>query len=210
MTGVPGYPVNFDLAGASVLVIGGGHVAARKVDGLLACGARVTVVAPEAVAELQQRENVRWHKREYRRGEVASYRLAISATGVRSVDEQVSSDCQASHIPVNIADVPDLCSFTLPSVLRRGDLQITVSTNGRSPAFAGWVRRELERRIEESWAAALELVASVRDEIHAEGTTTEIPGWHESFDEVVELVAGGETEAARRVLRISLGADALA
>jgi precorrin-2 dehydrogenase/sirohydrochlorin ferrochelatase len=207
----PQYPVNFDLEGASVLVVGAGPVAARKIDGLLECGARVTVVAPDAVPELQSRDGVRWHQRVYRRGEVASYRLAISATGIREVDIQVSGDARASGIPVNVADVPDLCTFTLPSILRRGDLQIAVSTHGRSPAFSGWVRRQLEARIEAAWADALDLVAHVRDELHAAGHTTEIPGWREAFDDgFVDLVIAGDHAGARALLLRHLGVEAAA
>lgn len=206
MSRPPRYPVNVDLANASVLVVGGGHVAARKVDGLLECGARVTVVAPEAVEELRDRPGVRWHQREYRRGEVASYRLAISATNRRDVDVQVSTDAQASGIPVNVADVPELCTFTLPSILRRGDLQIAVSTNGVSPAFSGWIRRRLEAQIEAAWADALAVTAEVRDELRSRGLPTEIPGWHDAFDSgFVDLVAAGEREAAKALLRDHLG-----
>jgi len=211
VSSTPLYPVNFDLAGASVLVVGAGPVAARKIDGLLESGARVTVVAPEAVAELRDRPGVRWHQREYRRGEVASYRLAISATGRREVDVQVSTDAQASGIPVNVADVPDLCTFTLPSILRRGDLQVAVSTNGRSPAFAGWVRRQLETRMEAAWADALRVAAEVRDELHAAGHSTEVPGWRDAFDAgFVDLVAAGDHEGAKALLRTHLGAESAA
>lgn len=204
----PLYPVNIDLDGASVLVVGAGPVAARKIDGLLDCGARITVVAPEAVEEIRGRQGVRWHQRPYRRGEVASYRLAIVATGDDEVDAQVSADAKASGIPVNVADVPQLCTFTLPSVLRRGDLQITVSTHGRSPAFAGWVRRQLEARVDQAWAEALELVAALRDELHTAGRTTEIPGWRQAFDDgFVDLVAAGDRAGARALLLRHLGLD---
>jgi precorrin-2 dehydrogenase / sirohydrochlorin ferrochelatase len=207
----PRYPVNVDLADASVLVVGAGPVAARKVDGLLECGARVTVVAPDAVPELQNRPGVRWHQREYRRGEVASYRLAISATNRRDVDLQVSTDAQASGIPVNVADVPELCTFTLPSILRRGNLQIAVSTNGTSPAFAGWIRRRLEQQIETAWAQALDVVSEVRDQLRTEGLPTEIPGWHDAFDAgFVDLVAQGRFDDAKALLRDHLGIDTAA
>ncbi len=208
VTLTPDYPINIRLADAPVLVIGGGHIAARKVDGLLASGAAVTVVSPTIVAELVGRVGVRWHQRKYQRGEVASYRLAIAATGVRAVDEQISADAQAAGIPVNIADVPDLCTFTLPSILRRGDLQVTVSSKGRSPAFSSWVRRELDRVIDDTYAQGLDIVASVRDELHTHGRTTEIRGWHEAFDDgFLDLVASGDHDAARLHVLAHLGLD---
>jgi precorrin-2 dehydrogenase / sirohydrochlorin ferrochelatase len=207
-TGFPAYPINFVIAGAPALVIGGGPVAARKVDGLLAAGAVITLVAPDAVDELKDRPGVRWHQREYRRGEVASYRLAISATGVRSVDEQVFADATASGIPVNVADVPDLCTFTLPAILRRGDVQVTVSTNGRSPAMASWLRDLVGDVITPQVAEALDFVAKVRRELQAAGHATEIPGWHEAFDAgIVDLVANGEHDKARLLLLESLDRD---
>jgi precorrin-2 dehydrogenase / sirohydrochlorin ferrochelatase len=204
----PWYPVNLVLEGASVLVVGGGPIAARKAQGLLEGGARVTVVAPEAVSIIRNDARLRWHSREYRRGEVASYQLVISATGVRQVDEQIYNDARASHIPVNIADVPELCSFTLPSILRRGDLQIAVSTAGRSPAFASWVRRKLEQVVDDTLGKALDVAAEVREEVQAAGISTERPGWHEAFDNgFLDLLAEGDREAARAFLLTSIGID---
>lgn len=209
MTRAPTYPVNLALAGSSVLVVGGGHVAHRKVLGLLASGARITVVAPDVCDALRNLAGVRVHEREYQRGEVASYLVAVSATGVRSVDEQVYRDATASGIPVNVADVADLCTFTLPAVVRRGDLQIAVSTNGRSPAFASWLRRRLEQVIDERYGEALDVVAEVRDELHAAGHSSEIEGWSEAFDEgFVDLVACGRRDDAKALLVAKLGTAA--
>jgi precorrin-2 dehydrogenase / sirohydrochlorin ferrochelatase len=191
------------------LVVGAGHVAFRKIEGLLAAGAHVTVVAPDAVDGVRQlvtdETRVRWHERPYQRGEVASYRLAISATGVRSVDEQVHADAVASHIPVNVADVPDLCTFTLPAILRRGDVQVAVSTNGRSPAMASWIRTRIGEVVTDDIASALDMVADLRRELQRAGHATEIPGWHEAFDNgLVELVARGDSAAARTLLLTKL------
>ena len=143
------YPVNLDLWGRRVLVVGGGQVAARKVAGLLSAGAAVTVVAPDAVAEIAEDPDVRWHQRPYRRGEVASYRLAITATDDPSVNRQVARDGDAANVLVNSADDPANCSFILPAVVRRGDLQLTVSTNGLQPGVrqlgAAAARADLHR-----------------------------------------------------------------
>jgi precorrin-2 dehydrogenase/sirohydrochlorin ferrochelatase len=206
----PQYPVNLDLAGVPVVVVGGGNVAARKVRGLLECGARVTVVAPEAVPELADHPQVRWQQRPYRRGEVASYRLAITATGQPDVDGQVYRDAQATGIPVNSADDPAHCSFTLPAIVRRGELQITVSTQGRSPAFASWLRREIEARLTNDLEAAFDLVTEVRDELRASGRSSEHPGWQRAFDDgLVRLVAEGRRDDARALLLRHLEADDL-
>jgi organic radical activating enzyme len=90
-------------------------------------------------------------------------------------------------------------------------LQIAVSTNGRSPAFAGWVRRQLESRLETAWADALRVAAEVRDELHAAGHSTEVPGWRDAFDAgFVDLVAAGDHEGAKALLRTHLGAESAA
>ncbi|MDH4144118.1 MAG: bifunctional precorrin-2 dehydrogenase/sirohydrochlorin ferrochelatase [Acidimicrobiia bacterium] len=200
------YPVNLDLAGAPVLVVGGGPVAARKVDGLLASGAEVTVVAPACIDALVDRPAVRCVLRPYRSGDVAGHRLVIAATGIDAVDRRVHADATATGVLVNVADRPELCGFTLPSVLRRGRLQVAVSTNAASPAFASWLRRRLEADLDEGYEAALDLLADVRAELRAAGRSTELPGWHAALDGgLVELVAAGRHAEARARLRGELG-----
>jgi precorrin-2 dehydrogenase/sirohydrochlorin ferrochelatase len=200
------YPVNLDLAGRRVLVVGGGEVAARKVAGLLRAGAVVTVVAPDAVPEIAQDPDVRWHQRPYRRGEAASYRLAITATDDPAVNRQVARDGDAANVLVNSADDPANCSFILPAVVRRGDLQLTVSTNGRSPAFASWARRRLEQTFTDTHARVLDILSEVRDEAKVARGTSELPGWDDAIDdELFSLVESGAVEAARTRVRESLG-----
>jgi precorrin-2 dehydrogenase/sirohydrochlorin ferrochelatase len=202
------FPVVLDLRGERVLVVGGGPVAARKVAGLLRAGAVVTVVAPDAVPELAEDPDVRWHAREYRRGEAASYRLAFSATDDPAVNAQVARDGRAANVFVNSADDPANCTFTLPAVVQRGDLQIAVSTNGRSPAFAKWVRSRLEAQFTEVHARLLALLGDVRAEAQAVLGTSELPGWDVALDdELVELVAAGRDDEVRARLRAALGTE---
>ena len=202
------YPVSLDLSGRRVLVVGGGPVAARKVAGLLRAGAAVTVVAPVAVSEIAEDPDVRWHQREYRRGEVASYRLAITATDDPDVNRQVARDGEAANVFVNSADDPANCSFILPAVINRGDLQIAVSTNGRSPAFAAWARRNLEQTYTDVHADALALLGELRAEARQVHGTSELPGWEQAIDdELFQLVAAGDIEQARAHVRAALGID---
>lgn len=202
----PAYPVNLLIAGAPVLVVGGGPIALRKVAGLLESGARVTVIAPNAVDELVARDDVNWRRRRYRFGDAAAYRLVISATGIRKVDEKVYRDAVDAGVPVNVADVPHLCTFTLPAIARRGDVQVAVSTNGRSPAMASWLRDQLAAAVPDAIGDALDLVAEVRAELKAAGQSTEIVGWHDAFDAgFVQLVTNGKHAAARNLLRDRLG-----
>ena len=200
------YPVILDLRGRRALVVGGGHIAARKVEDLREAGAHVTVVAPTAVAEIVAAGDVRWHARPYRRGEVASYRIAVTATDDPAVNRQVAIDGEAANVFVNSADDPANCAFILPSVVTRGDLQISVSTNGRSPAMARWARRRLEELFTDVHAAALDLASDVRDEARATFGTSEIAGWDDALDDaLLELIADGRLDAARERIRISVG-----
>jgi siroheme synthase-like protein len=205
----PRYAVNLDLVDVPCLVVGGGPVAARKAAGLLEAGAVVTVVAPRAVAELRDDPRVRHHAREYRRGEVASYHLAVTATGVAEVDAQVARDARAAGVPVNSADDPANCTFTLPAVVRRGDLQIAVSTTGRSPALASWLRARIDAALDDHVLDVLDVLAETRDELRRAGRPTELPGWRRALDGgLVELVADGRLDEARDLLRRQLDLDA--
>lgn len=205
------YPVVLDLRGRRALVVGGGPVAARKVAGLLAAGAVVTVVAPDAVAEIAEDPDVRWHPRAYRRGEVASYRIAITATDDPAVNRQVARDGEAANVFVNSADDPANCAFILPSVVTRGDLQISVSTNGRSPAMARWARRRLEELFTDVHARTLDLLSDVRDELRASHGTSEVHGWDDLIDdELFELVATDRLDEARERARAALGLEGAA
>ncbi|HWL45941.1 MAG TPA: bifunctional precorrin-2 dehydrogenase/sirohydrochlorin ferrochelatase [Ilumatobacter sp.] len=200
------YAVNLVLTGQRVLVVGGGAVAARKVTGLLEAGAVVTVVAPDAVPELADDPDVRWHRREYRRGEAASYRLVFTATSDPAVNAQVARDGRAANVFVNSADDPSNCSFTLPAVVRRGNLQLAVSTNGRSPAFAAWLREQLEAAYTDAHARLLDLLGEVRSEARARFGTSELPGWADVIDDdLLAAVAAGRDDEARARVRTALG-----
>lgn len=200
------YPVFLELAGERVLVVGAGPVAARKVAGLLRAGASVTVVAPDAVPDIAEDPDVRWHAREYRRGEAASYRLVLTATDDPAVNRQVARDGRAANVFVNSADDPANCSFTLPAVVERGDLRIAIGTGGRSPAFARWVRERLEQQFSDVHARLLDVLGDVRDEVRAEFGTSELPGWSSVIDDdLVAAVAAGRDDEARDRVRAALG-----
>jgi precorrin-2 dehydrogenase/sirohydrochlorin ferrochelatase len=165
----PTYPVHLRLEGVPVLVVGAGKVARRKVEGLLAAGTRVTVVAPEAVPELRRLAAARrivWQGRPYRSPEARDYRLVFVATGVRPVAEQVARDAAAAGLFCNVADVPELCSFYLPAVVRREALTLTVISDGRAPFLSRRLRQRLERQYGPevaAWAAvAADFRAAVR------------------------------------------------
>ncbi len=200
------YPVNLELSGQAVLVVGGGPVAARKVAGLRSADARVTVVSPTAVREISADPDVRWLARPYRRGEVSAYRLAVTATNDPEVNAAVRADGDRANVFVNSADDPSNCSFTLPAVARRGDLQITVSTGGRSPGLARWLRRRLESQLDEGYEGLLTILSETRVEARARFGTSEIPGWDAALDDgLLELVQQDRTTEARERLHDHLG-----
>lgn len=129
------FPINLNLAGRPVLVVGGGRIAHRKVQQLLACGADVTVLAPHVIEELAQL-NVHVLRREYVDGDIAGFRLVITATGDVDVDQRIFDEAEERGIWVNSADDPERCTFTLPAVHRQGPVMVTVSTGGASPALS--------------------------------------------------------------------------
>ncbi|MCY3851562.1 MAG: bifunctional precorrin-2 dehydrogenase/sirohydrochlorin ferrochelatase [Acidimicrobiaceae bacterium] len=200
------YPVNLELSGQPVLVVGGGPVAARKVAGLRSADARVTVVSPTAVREISADPDVRWLARPYQPGEAASYRLAITATDDPAVNAEVRADGDRANVFVNSADDPSNCSFTLPAVARRGDLQITVSTGGRSPGLARWLRQRLEGRLNEGYEELLGLLTEARAEARAVFGTSEIAGWDTALnDGLLDLVQQNRIVEARERLWGHLG-----
>ena len=149
---------------------------------------------------------MRWFQRKYQRGEVASYRLGITATDDPAVNRQVAVDGDTAGVFVNSADDPDNCSFTLPAVARHGDLQVAISTNGRSPGLARWLRRRYERELSGGYDQLLDLLAETRVEARAAFGTSEVDGWDDALDaDLLGLVRAGRIENARAVLREALG-----
>ena len=132
------YPVHLDIKNQNCLVVGGGGVGTRKVKTLLECGARVTVVSPDPsqqLAKLASEGSITLTQRIYRSADLDGMFLVIGATDDENLNQQISTDAEKSNILCNIADRPEVCNFILPSIVRRGDLVITISTSGKSPAL---------------------------------------------------------------------------
>jgi precorrin-2 dehydrogenase/sirohydrochlorin ferrochelatase len=194
----PLYPVGLVVAGRPVLVVGGGRVAARKAGDLVACGARVTVVAPEVVPALAERAEVTVERRRYRAGEAAGYRLVVTATGDRAVDQQVYDDAEAAGVWVNSADDPERCSFTLPSVVRRDPVVVAIATGGHSPALATWLRRRLSDELGPEVAVLAGLLGEARSRVKAAGRSTEDLDWQALLDGgLLDLLVTEGRDAAR-------------
>jgi len=205
------YPVNLIVDGRACLVVGGGAVAARKVVGLLACGAVVTVVAPgvgEEIAAWAAAGELTLERRVYRQGEAAGYRLVIAATDDHEVNTAVYRDAEAAGVWVNSADDPATCSFTLPSVVRRGPLVVTVATGGHSPAMAAWLRAHVEREMGDEYRVLLELLSAERQALKASGRSTEGLDWQKALDSnMLELIREGQIGQARERLQACLSSS---
>jgi precorrin-2 dehydrogenase / sirohydrochlorin ferrochelatase len=153
------YMACVDLEGRSCLVVGGGRVGLEKARGLLECGARVTVVAPEIVPELHTLE-IRWLPRAYRRSDLDGRFLVVAATSIPELNRRVYDDAEARSLLCNVADVAELCSFILPAVHREGPIAVAVSTGGASPALAQRIRDDVAELVGPEHA---ELARSLRE-----------------------------------------------
>ena len=214
--GAPLYPVGLVVRGRRCLVVGGGRVAARKIATLLACGAAVTVVAPEvheATRELAEsgaldaidESPLDVQLRSYRAGEAAGYRLVVAATGDAAVDDAVYEDAEAAGVWVNVADDPARCSFVLPAVARRGNVTVAVATGGASPALATWLRDRFADELG-PWVGELAaLLEEARDRVRARGRSTQSVNWRAALDgPLPDLVRQGRRDAARAALEAAI------
>ncbi|MDQ1439638.1 MAG: precorrin-2 dehydrogenase [Acidimicrobiaceae bacterium] len=202
------YPVNLVLDGRRCLVVGGGHIAARKAEGLLACGAVVHVIAAEVGDEVRALP-VTVEQRPYRRGDAAGgWRLVVAATDDRSVNAAVFEDGEAAGVWVNSADDPLSCSFTLPSVVRRGPLTVSVSTGGHSPALATWLKARIEADLGPEYEVLLELLSSEREALKAQGRSTEGLAWQKALEsDMLTLIRAGQVQQARERLQACLSSS---
>ena len=164
------YPLFLDVAGRRCVVVGGGEVAARKVRGLLEAGAHVTLITPAcspALARLAAERDVERLERAYRPGDLQGAALAVAAAGDAAVNRAVWQEATALGIPVNVVDNPARCTFIAPAVVRRGSLVLAISTSGKCPALAAWLRRRVEAWVGPEYGPLTELLGSVRAQVTA-------------------------------------------
>lgn len=205
------YPVFLDIRNRPCLVVGAGQVGTRKVKGLLKCSARVNVVSPTASDEMKALARVgaiTYHARSYQMGDVAGMFLVISATDDEKLNIVIHRDAEKLHIPCNIADRPQLCSFILPAVIQQGDLILAVSTSGRSPALARRIREMLQEQFGEEYGQLLLLMGAIRKRLLAENHAPEA---HKSLFEqlldegLLQLVRENRYGAIDSLLKKTLG-----
>jgi len=158
------------------VVVGGGKVACRKIKSLLEAGARVRVIAPhviDEIAKMAEEGRVELLKRPYKKGDLKGAVLVYAATDDPKVQEEVFSEAEELGIFCNVVDKPRLCSFIVPSLVKRGRLQLAISTSGASPALARRLREQLEQEFGPEYEEYLELMAKWREEILARDLSEE-------------------------------------
>jgi precorrin-2 dehydrogenase/sirohydrochlorin ferrochelatase len=141
------YPIFLELDGRRVVVIGGGSVALRKAKPLLEAGCRLVIVAEridDMLDALCRGRNAELIRSRYSKEYLAGALLAVAATNNKKLNEQIYKDCQELEVLCNVVDEPELCDFFVPAVVKRGDLQVAIGTEGHCPAYAGHIRKKLE------------------------------------------------------------------
>jgi precorrin-2 dehydrogenase / sirohydrochlorin ferrochelatase len=170
------FPMFLKLSGRPCLVVGAGRVGEPKIGGLVAVGATVKVVAPEAteaVAQWSRAGKIDWQPRRFEPSDLQGVFLVVVATASRELNAGIYRDAQGRGILCNVVDDPAHCDFYYPSVVSRGELQIAISTNGLSPALAQRLRRELERQFGPEYEGWIEALGRERRRLFALGLDTE-------------------------------------
>jgi precorrin-2 dehydrogenase / sirohydrochlorin ferrochelatase len=208
MLDTPFYIACLKLTGRRCVVVGGGDIGLEKVEGLLACDGRVTLIAPEAHEELQRlaaEGSIEWLRREYAPGDLEATFIAIAATDDTDVNIRIYEDAEARAMLVNIVDVPPLCNFILPAIVRTGPLAIAISTAGASPALAKRIKREIAAAYGEPYARLAVLLNEARG--WAKGTLPTYQDRKAFFEGIVNgepdpiaLIKAGDEQAVRELI----------
>ena len=205
------YPVHLDIKNRNCLVVGGGAVGTRKVNTLLECGAGVTVVSPNPTSQLTELASegaITLTRRAYRSSDLDGAFLVIGATDDESLNQQISNDAARTHTLCNIADRPEVCNFILPSIIQRGDLVITISTSGKSPALAKKLRQKLETQFGKEYAEFLLLMGAIRKKLLSRAHEPEAHKtlFNQLIDsDLIQLMQAGKTEEINSLLYKILG-----
>jgi precorrin-2 dehydrogenase len=208
MLETPLYMACLKLKGRRCLVIGGGDVGLEKIEGLLLCDGDVHLVAPEAIPEvaaLAEEGSISWERRGFKESDLDGAFLAIAATNDTDVNISVSEGAERRAMLVNVVDVPPLCNFILPAIVRSGPLAIAISTAGASPALAKRMKREIGEAYGEPYARLAVILNDHRG--WAKGTLPTYQDRKEFFEGIVngdpdpvELVKAGREDEVQRLI----------
>jgi precorrin-2 dehydrogenase / sirohydrochlorin ferrochelatase len=202
------YIACLNLKGRPALVVGAGSVGLEKINGLLACGSRVSVVAPDVHKEVEELSDVgaiELHRRAYRTSDLDGRLLVVAATSDTDLNTRIYEDAEARSMLVNIVDVPDLCNFILPAILREGPLAVAISTSGASPALAKRMRDEAGEMFGPEYAELAFLLDEQRE--WAKAALPTYRDRRDFFEEIVngdpdpiEMLRGGQVLAVREMI----------
>ena len=159
------YPIFLELKHKTVLIIGGGNIALRKAQALIRAQAKVLIIAQTictSIKELCSHNQVEFNETDYNQKYLNKKTLVIAATDNMALNERIYQDCQINNIPCNTVDIPHLCDFYVPAVMHQGNLQIAVSTNGKCPAYAGYIRKKLEQMFTKQHSHFLDELGKIR------------------------------------------------
>jgi siroheme synthase-like protein len=209
--GLGGYPVNLLVAGRRCVVVGGGRIASRKIEALLAAGADVHVVAPvlgELVRAWAASGRVTATERAFEPADLDGAWLATTATSDPAVNRAVFDAGEVRRVWVNAADDPEHCSFTLVSVVRQGDLVVTIGTGGRSPALAAYLKGHVREEMGPEYGILLDLLSEAREAMRAEGRSSEDADWQQALDSgMLDLIRTGRVAEAKELLETCLSSS---
>ena len=199
------YPIFLNIQGKKCVVVGGGEVAERKARALVEQGASVTVISArvsDGLTQLAEQGIIELSLRDYQPGDLENALIAIAATDDPKVNMDVVREGQERGVLTNVVDAPEHSDFIVPSLLRRGDVSIAVSTGGKSPALARRIRTELEQSLAPEYASLALLVSQVRQELNRDGIYVDGNAWQESLDlePLLDMLKKGEFEQAKEKL----------
>lgn len=209
------YPVLLDISGKLCVVIGGGSVAERKVRALLESEAVVRLVSPEVTGELSflaDQGRIEWRKSSYSGDDLDGALLVFAATDNRDVQELVSRHAVENGQLLNVVDDPERCSFHVPATVRRGDLTLAVSTNGKSPAVAARIRQQLESQFGSEYETLLQVMAMVREQAGSETEKLSQPERKKIYkkilhNDIIDWIRSGRMDKLQDHLKKILGRD---
>jgi len=207
------YPVYIQLLEQPCTVIGGGKIAEGKVEGLLTAEANVTVISPNLTLrlhELAEEKQITYVARAYQPGDLMGAFMVICATDQAEINHQVWQEASANRQLVNVVDDTPRCNFIAPSILRKGDLTIAISTSGKAPALAVRLRERLQRELGSEYERFLELAGELREPLarNVPDFETRKALWYELVDsEILDALARGDETSAREIISQVVGFD---
>lgn len=161
------FPLYMDVTGQNCIVVGGGNIAARKIEKLLPFQANITVIAPSVCKEIAENKTITIRKRTFQDSDTDSAFLVIGATNDTQINSHIAEICRKKHIPVNIVDAPQLCSFYFPAIVRKEPVTVAISTDGAAPLLARYLRERIEERIDDTVIKTAEILQTGRKKLRS-------------------------------------------